>query len=290
MKIFRTVPSMQAYADKTRTQGHTLALVPTMGSLHEGHVSLIRRAKEEADHVTVTIFVNPTQFGPHEDFDSYPRSFDRDCAILADIGGVHAVFAPTESAFYPEGTDHHQVWVTCPEMTKFLCARNRSGHFEGVLTVVMKLFAACKPHIGVFGLKDIQQFILLKKMIHDLSLDIKMVGVPTAREASGLAYSSRNEYLSPDERLQARVLSKAVVLAAELIKNGETSSQTVRDLMKKTIQSAPLSRLQYAEIVDSNSLQPIEDLSSGMELIAAVAVYFGEVRLIDNALVSVPLD
>ena len=281
---------MQAYADKVRMEGHTLALVPTMGGLHEGHVSLIRRAKEEADHVTVTIFVNPTQFGPNEDFDSYPRNFDRDCAILAGIGGVHAVFAPTESAFYPGGADHHQVWVTCPEMSKFLCAQNRPGHFDGVLTVVMKLFAACKPHIGVFGLKDIQQYILLKKMIHDLSMDIKIVGVPTAREPSGLACSSRNENLLPDERLQAQVLSKAVALAAQLIESGEMSPQAVRDLMEQTIESAPLASLQYAEIVASNTLHPVEEFSPGMELIAAVAVYFGDVRLIDNALVSVPLD
>jgi len=290
MKIIKTVPTMQAYADKTRMQGRTLALVPTMGSLHEGHLSLIRHAKEEADHVIVTIFVNPTQFGPNEDFDSYPRDLDRDCELLEAMGGVHAIFAPTESSLYPLGTDRHQVWVTCPEMSKYLCAKNRPGHFDGVLTVVMKLFAACKPHVGVFGLKDIQQYILLKKMIYDLSMDIRIVGAPTVREPSGLAYSSRNEYLLPDERLQAQVLSKAVKLACEFIEHGEVSAQAVRDLMERIIRSAPLAKLQYAEIVATDTLHPVEEFTQGMDLIVAVAVYFRNVRLIDNALASVPLE
>ncbi|MCY4159590.1 MAG: pantoate--beta-alanine ligase [Bacteroidetes bacterium] len=290
MEIIKTVTEMQAYADQKRAEGRILGLVPTMGGLHEGHLSLVKLAKEEADHVTVTIFVNPTQFGPNEDYETYPRGLERDCRLLETIGGVSAVFAPDEASFYPGGADQQRVWVVCPEMSKYLCGKDRPGHFRGVLTVVLKLFAACKPHVSVFGLKDIQQYILLKRMIHDLSLNIRIVGGSIVREPSGLAFSSRNENLSSNERSQAQVLSKAVIAAADMIELGEKSLERLTALMMNTIQSASLAKLQYAEIVDANTLHPVEKLIPGARVIAAVAVYFGDVRLIDNAIADVPVE
>ena len=290
MEIIKTVAHMQAYSDQKRAEGGILGLVPTMGGLHKGHLSLVEHAKEEADHVIVSIFVNPTQFSPGEDFETYPRNFDRDYTLLREIGGVDAVFAPSEETLYPEGIDQQEVWLTCAEMTRHLCGKYRLGHFEGVLTVVMKLFAACKPHISVFGLKDIQQYVLLKKMVQDLSLGIKIIGAPTVRESNGLACSSRNEHLSAEERIQAEVLSRAVTMAKNRIQSGEGSPASVTALMKDVIQSAPLAKLQYAEIVALHSLHPMKQFTPGIQVIAAVAVYFREVRLIDNAVACVPME
>lgn len=288
MKIIRTVSEMQAHADQRRMGGRVLALVPTMGSLHEGHLSLVRRAKAEADHVTVSIFVNPTQFGPNEDFEAYPRNFQRDCGLLEEIGGVNTIFAPNEATLYPEGSDQQRVWVTCPEMSQQLCGKYRPGHFRGVLTVVMKLFAACKPHIGVFGLKDIQQYILLKQMIQDFALDIKVVGGEIVRESNGLAYSSRNEYLTADERSQSGVISRAINSATRMIEDGEESPMVVTSSIQEMIHSVPQAKLQYAEIVTASKLEPVEQFMPGMQVIVAVAVYFRHIRLIDNAFALVP--
>lgn len=288
MKIIRTVPEMQVYAEMQRMHGHKLALVPTMGSLHKGHLSLVKRAQVEADHVTVSIFVNPTQFGPSEDFEAYPRDFQRDCALLEELGGVSAVFAPSEATLYPAGSDQQRVWITCPEMSSQLCGKYRSGHFRGVLTVVMKLFAACNPHIGVFGLKDIQQFVLLKKMIGDLSLNIKIIGGDTVREANGLAYSSRNEYLTAEERHQAGIISEAIYSAVQMIEAGEKNLETVTGKIHEMIGSVQQANLQYAEIVTAGTLQPIEQFMPGMQVIVALAVYFRQIRLIDNAFALVP--
>jgi len=288
MKIIKIVEEMQAYADQKRAEGRVLALVPTMGGLHAGHLSLVRRAKEEADHITVTIFVNPTQFGPNEDFEAYPRGLEQDCKLLETVGGVNAVFAPDEINLYPEGTDQQRVWVTCPEMSKHLCGKYRPDHFRGVLTVVLKLFAICKPHISIFGLKDIQQYMLLKRMIQDLSLDVKIIGGQTIRESNGLAYSSRNENLSSDERTQAQILSTVVIAAASMIKDGERNPENVIIWMKNKIRTASLAKLQYVEIVDTNTLHPVERFIPGVQVIVAVSVYFRDVRLIDNAITRVP--
>lgn len=280
---------MQAHADQQRMEGRTLVLVPTMGSLHAGHLSLVRRAKAEADHVTVSIFVNPTQFGPNEDFEAYPRNFQRDCELLEEVGGVSTIFAPDEAALYPEGADQQRAWVTCPEMSRQLCGKYRPGHFEGVLTVVMKLFAACKPHIGVFGLKDIQQYILLKQMIRDLALDIKVIGGEIIRESNGLAYSSRNEYLTADERSQASVISKAINSATRMIEDGVENPMAVIGLIQEMIHSVPQAKLQYAEIVTASKLEPVGQFTPGLQVIVAVAVYFRHIRLIDNAFALVPV-
>ena len=279
---------MQAHVDQKRVQGHVIALVPTMGSLHEGHLSLVRRAKAEADYVIVSIFVNPAQFGPNEDFADYPRDFEADCRLLEEVDGVGAVFVPDESTLYPEGVDQQRVWVTCPEMTVHLCGKYRPGHFEGVLTVVMKLFAACKPHIAVFGLKDIQQYILLQQLLQDLALDIRLVGEPIVRESSGLAHSSRNEYLAIHERRQAPILFRAVSMAAKMIEGGERAPISVTNLIRRVVSSAPNAKLQYAELVTASRLQPVEHLMPGERVIVGVAVYFRDIRLIDNAIVVVP--
>ena len=288
MDVIKTVREMRVYADKQRAEGRTLALVPTMGYLHEGHLSLVQRAKTEADHVIVSIFVNPTQFGPNEDFAAYPRDFETDCRLLEEIGGVDAVFAPEASALYPEGAGAQRVWVICPELSEHLCGKYRPEHFKGVLTVVLKLFAVCKPHISIFGLKDVQQYMLLRQLARGLLLDVRIIGEPTARESNGLAYSSRNEYLTADERSQASVLWKAVTAAAGMIEDGEDRPDTVVEEMRTIIAQAPLADLQYAEVVTGDTLQPVKELVPGIEVIVAVAVYFRCVRLIDNAFALVP--
>lgn len=290
MDIITKVSEMQAHADQKRAQGCVIALVPTMGSLHEGHISLVRRAKAEADYVIVSIFVNPTQFGPNEDFANYPRNFEADCRLLEEIGGVGAVFVPDELTLYPRGVEQQRVWITCPEMTSHLCGKHRPGHFRGVLTVVMKLFAACKPHVTVFGLKDIQQYILLRQLIQDLALDIRLVGEPIVREPSGLAYSSRNEYLNVEERKRAAVLSRAVAMAIKMIEGGEEDPISVTDAIRRVISGAPDAKLQYAEIVTVSTLQPVKTLKSGERVVVGIAVYFRDIRLIDNAIVVVPVE
>ena len=279
---------MQSHADQWRAEGRVLGLIPTMGGLHDGHVSLIRRAQAEADHVTVSIFVNPTQFGPNEDFEAYPRDLERDLRLLQELGGVDAVFAPDQDSLYPEGPNQQRIWVSCPELSEHLCGKYRPGHFQGVLTVVMKLLAACKPHICVFGLKDVQQYILLKQMVQDLSIDVRLIGGATARDSNGLAHSTRNEYLTVEERKQAQVLSKAITAAVELIESGEQNSIAIVTSMHEILGTSSLAVVQYAEIVTASTLQPMEQLTSGMEVIVAIAVYFRKVRLIDNAFVLVP--
>ena len=279
---------MQAYAEELRGNGRRLVLVPTMGALHDGHLALVRRACSEGDHVTVSIFVNPTQFSANEDLASYPRDLEADCAALTSVGGVDAVFAPEIGALYPSGSETQAIWVVSPEMTKHLCGHSRPWHFRGVLTVVLKLFACCKPHAAVFGLKDAQQFYLLKRMSYDLNLGIHVVGVPTVREADGLAMSSRNSYLKSAERTQAVVLSRAVTRARAVIEEGEQRGARIVAEMANIVAQAPLATLQYAEVVGTDTLSPVEDLVPGSQVLAAVAAYFGRARLIDNAIVKVP--
>ena len=203
MELFRTVDAMQAHADATRATGQTLALVPTLGALHDGHLALVRTALEEADHVTVSIFVNLTQFGPNEDYDGYPRDLEGDREKLETLG-VDALFAPSVEEMYPYVDDAALpgplAWVSVDRLDEHLCGAHREGHFRGVTTVVTKLFNACKPDIGVFGKKDAQQYVILRRIVEALLFDIEIVGVPTVREPDGLAQSSRNEYLGPDER------------------------------------------------------------------------------------------
>ena len=291
MDLIRTVDGMQAHADAARSKGQTLALVPTLGALHEGHLALVRRALKEADHVTVSVFVNPTQFGPDEDYDEYPRDLEGDRDKLEALG-VDALFAPSVGEMYPYANDEALPgplsWVEVEHLDQHLCGAYREGHFRGVTTVVTKLFHACKPDIGVFGKKDAQQYVILKHLVEDLLLDIDIVGVPTVREADGLAQSSRNAYLSEEEREQATVLYDAVSAAQEAIEGGEQDAEAVVRAMDNILATAPDGEVEYAEVVDAHTLQPVEHLAPGQDVLAAVAVYFGETRLIDNAFVQVP--
>ena len=291
MELIRTVDAMQAHADAARADGKTLALVPTLGALHDGHLALVRTALEEADHVTVSVFVNPTQFGPDEDFDDYPRDLEGDREKLEALG-VDALFAPTVDEMYPFVDDDAfpgpLAWVSVEQLDEHLCGAYRDGHFRGVTTVVTKLFHACKPDLGVFGKKDAQQYVILKRLVEDLLFDIDIVGVPTVREDDGLAQSSRNDYLDPDERAQATVLYEAVTAAEEAIDGGEQEAQAVVRAMENALAAAPDAEVEYADVVDAHTLQPVERLTPGQEVLAAVAVYFGDTRLIDNAFVQVP--
>lgn len=288
MDLIRTVEEMQALADDRRAAGKTLALVPTMGALHDGHLALARAAREHGDHLTVSIFVNPTQFAPGEDFERYPRTLEHDLAVLETLGGVDAVFAPSVEAMYPGGQAAQQVWLDVEGLDAHLCGPHRPGHFRGVVTVVAKLFLSCKPHVALFGLKDAQQFVILRRLVRNLLFGIKVVGVPTVREPDGLALSSRNAYLSPDERAQAVVLSQAVSAAQQRIDQGEQRAEGVVETMLAVLAQAPDARVQYAEVVSVETLQPVAQIAPGQAVLAAVAVFFGTTRLIDNAFVRAP--
>jgi pantoate--beta-alanine ligase len=290
MDRITTVDAMQRFADRTRSSGETIALVPTMGALHAGHLALVREAVDRADRVVVSIFVNPTQFGPDEDYEAYPRDLDDDEARLRELG-VDAVFAPSVEEMYPNAGgsfDDPITWVTVDRLTDHLCGAYRDGHFRGVTTVVAKLLNACKPHVAVFGTKDAQQLVIIRRMVEDLLMDVDIVGVETVREPDGLAASSRNAYLSDDERRQARVLSEAVEAAKARIFGGEQEAEPVVEAMQQALAAAPDGEVQYAEVVDARTLQPVDSIAPGTEVIAAVAVFFGDTRLIDNAFISVP--
>ncbi|PAP77948.1 pantoate--beta-alanine ligase [Rubrivirga marina] len=291
--VHRTIEAMQAEADAARAAGRRLVLVPTMGALHDGHLALVREARQRAGgdgHVTVSVFVNPTQFGPGEDFEAYPRTLDADLDALAEAGGVDAVFAPSAGVMYPFGLPP---WVTVSvrDLDRHLCGATRPGHFEGVTTVVTKLFLACRPHLAVFGQKDAQQLAILRRMTAELGFGVELVGHPIVREPDGLALSSRNRYLSDEERAQAVVLSQALRAAEAAVELGERDAAAIRGTMEAQVAAAPLARLQYAEVVDADALQPVDTLSperpSGGRYLAALAVYFGDTRLIDNTTLMV---
>ena len=295
MEIIKTVHEMQQHADAMRCAGKKLALVPTMGALHNGHLTLASEAGKAADHVTVSIFVNPTQFGPSEDFGSYPRTVEKDLEKLESVGCVDAVFIPDVDAMYPrsgvvkgEGWQNGQkTWVRIEELDKHLCGAYREGHFLGVTTVVTKLFNACRPHIGVFGLKDAQQFLILRRMVEDLNMGIKMLGVPTVREADGLAASSRNVYLTPTQRRQAPALQAGLQQGKKAIEAGEYDAAVVKNGIYDHITTQTEGDVQYIEIVDIDTIQPVADIGDHREVLIALAVFFGKTRLIDNVFVPV---
>lgn len=291
MELIRTVDDMQAHADEVHAGGHTLGLVPTLGALHEGHLALVRRGLEEAEHVTVSVFVNPTQFGPDEDYDAYPRDLEGDREKLEALG-VDALFVPSVQEMYPyvddEALPGPLAWVEVDHLDEHLCGAHREGHFRGVTTIVTKLFHVCKPDVAVFGKKDAQQYVILQHLAEDLLIDVEVVGVPTVREADGLAQSSRNAYLDPEQRKQASVLYEAVTAARAVIEGGEQDAKAVVRAMDSALADAPDAEVEYAEVVDAHTLQPVEHLVAGQDILAAVAVYFGETRLIDNTFVQVP--
>jgi pantoate--beta-alanine ligase len=284
---------MQAEADRARCAGRRLALVPTMGALHEGHLALVRAARGHvgADgHVTVSIFVNPTQFGPGEDFDAYPRTLDADREKLLASGAADVVFAPEAAEVYPFGLPSLTT-VQVAELGRHLCGASRPGHFDGVTSVVTRLFLACRPHAAVFGEKDAQQLAILRRMTREFGFGVEIVGHPIVRETDGLALSSRNRYLSPEARAQATVLSRALFAVGHAAGQGERSAGALRALMREQVERAPLARVDYAEVVDADTLHPAETLApdgaSGGRYLAALAVFIGETRLIDNTTLRV---
>ncbi len=286
MRVIGSVSEMRSLAARLKSEGRRVALVPTMGALHPGHLSLVNLARQHADAILASIFVNPSQFGPGEDYGRYPRDLGSDLEKLAREG-VEAVFAPSVDDMYPDGVAAATVQVVPGALTRHLCGPFRPGHFEGVATVVAKLFNTCLPDVAIFGRKDAQQFVILRRMVRDLNFGIEIVGAETVREPDGLALSSRNTYLTHDERKQANVLYGAVIAAEQLLRKGEQDPGAVVHAMTECVSRSSLARLQYAELVDSESLEPVGSLEHGVEVIAALAVYFGDTRLIDNAFVRV---
>jgi len=280
IRVIEQVRAMQAWADKVRREGKRIGLVPTMGCLHEGHLSLIRLARKRTDVVVVSIFVNPTQFGPTEDFEKYPRTFDRDRELVEQAGG-EIIFAPGVEEMYPPGFDTS---VTVARLTKGLCGASRPGHFRGVTTVVTKLLCAAKPHVAVFGQKDFQQAAVIRRMVRDLNLDVEIVTAPIVREADGLAMSSRNAYLSPKERRDARVLFQSLEKAEKMVRDGEREASEIIAAMKTEIEAKPAARIDYVAVVDAETLEPVTHLKG--RALVALAVWIGKTRLIDNVVLE----
>ena len=278
MKIIRDIDEMQAASRAARIGGLSIGFVPTMGALHEGHLSLVRRARTHATLIVVSIFVNPLQFGPSEDFARYPRDLEADCALL-EPEGVEIVFAPTTEQMYP--TEATTV-VYVEGLSERLDGRSRPGHFRGVSTVVAKLFHIVEPDCAVFGQKDAAQVAVLCRMVRDLNMPIDLVVAPIARDADGLALSSRNAYLSPEERRQGLVLYRALQRVEELAKSGETNSERLRSGALYVLADEPAAVLDYLEFVDPDTLLPVSSVAQGA--LVAVAANFGNTRLIDNVL------
>ncbi len=283
MEVVESVEALQAWADATRAAGERIALVPTMGALHEGHLSLVDLARRRADRVVVSIFVNPTQFGPGEDLDRYPRTLEADLEACR-ARGVDVVFAPSAQAMYPAGA---QTWVEVTELSRPLCGAGRPGHFLGVTTVVSKLLLAAKPHVAVFGEKDFQQLAVIRRLVRDLGFDVQIAGAPIAREGDGVARSSRNRNLSPEARRQAPALVHALQVAERCVRDGVLKTREILERVRRELATAGLAWVEYAELRDPDSLEPVRGELSGPTLLA-LAVHFpacqaGEsVRLIDN--------
>ena len=276
MNIVKTIAEVRNEVKNWRKQGLSVGLVPTMGYLHEGHKSLIDRACKENDKVVVSVFVNPTQFGPGEDLATYPRDIQRDAALCEDAGAA-LIFNPEPEEMY---FDDFHTYVTMESLSDELCGKTRPIHFRGVCTVVSKLFHIVAPDRAYFGQKDAQQLAIIKRMVRDLNFDIEIVGCPIVREADGLAKSSRNTYLNPEERKAALVLSKAVGLGQELIQKGERNADVIVEKMKQLIEEEPLAKIDYVQAVDAISIQPVAEIKG--TVLVAMAVYIGKTRLIDN--------
>ncbi len=267
---------MQERALGIKSESKTISCVPTMGFLHEGHLSLIRAARPAADILVVTIFVNPTQFGPSEDLDSYPRDLERDLALCRQEG-ADIVFTPAAADIYPEG---YSTYIEETDLSRGLCGATRPGHFRGVATVVAKLFNIVQPDIAFFGRKDYQQLSVIRKMVKDLNIPVRIIGCPIVREDDGLAMSSRNKNLNPAERQEALCLRRALLKAEELVGGGERAAAVVREAMIELIEKEPSARIDYIEIRDGKTLEPVDQV--GEDTLIALAVFIGETRLIDN--------
>ncbi len=276
MKVVTSVAGMKALARRWRKDGRTIGLVPTMGYLHEGHLSLVRESKKRADVTVVSIFVNPTQFGPNEDFKKYPRDLAKDSAYL-EKGGVDCLFRPDAAEIYPPG---YRTYVRVEGLEDRLCGRSRPGHFRGVATVVLKLFDIVGPDLAFFGAKDAQQVLIIRRMAADLNLDVEVVTCPLVREADGLALSSRNAYLSAEERTAALSLSTGLRWAEKAVRAGERDAGRLVAGIRSVLEAEPLARVDYVEAVDPETLEPVAEVRG--EVLIALAAYFGTTRLIDN--------
>ncbi len=277
MKTVKTISEVRAFVDEKRRAGNRIGFVPTMGFLHEGHASLMKAAKAKCDVVIVSIFVNPTQFGPGEDLETYPRDLLRDQNTCEAVG-VDLIFAPEASEMYPEG---YSTYVDCEgEITKQLCGASRPTHFKGVTSVVAKLFNIVQPDFAFFGQKDAQQIAVIEKMVRDLNMTVKIVPCPIVRESDGLAMSSRNTYLSDEQRKEALVLSQSLEIAKNKIQNGERDANKIKSAIMDHIQSSPLAEIDYVSLVNVKTLLPLVVIED--EFLIALAVKFGKTRLIDN--------
>ncbi|HBF10313.1 pantoate--beta-alanine ligase [Thermotoga neapolitana] len=280
MRIIETIEEMKKFSEEMREKKKTIGFVPTMGYLHEGHLSLVRRARAENDVVVVSIFVNPTQFGPNEDYERYPRDFERDRKLL-ERENVDCVFHPSVEEMYPPD---FSTFVEETKLSKPLCGRSRPGHFRGVCTVVTKLFNIVKPHRAYFGQKDAQQFRVLRRMVRDLNMDVEMIECPIVREPDGLAMSSRNVYLTPEERKQALALYQSLKIAENLFLNGERDAVKIKEAMINHLSRFDRVKIDYVEIVDEETLEPVEKIDR--KVIVAVAAWVGKARLIDNTILG----
>ena len=282
MEIVRKLNRMRSLARQGRREGKTIGLVPTMGCFHEGHLSLMRRSREMADMMVVSVLVNPTQFGSDEDYEKYPRDIVRD-AELASHEEADYLFVPEVEEMYPQP---FYAYVNVSSLSKVLCGAHRAGHFRGVATVVMKLLHIVAPHFAFFGFKDAQQSVLIETMVRDLNMDVEMVVCPTVREADGLAMGSRNMYLSKEERQSATSLYRALQAAEELFQEGERDASVLRDKMREVMEAASYTRADYAEISHLRTLEALERIDH--EALASVAAFVGSTRLIDNLLLKEP--
>ncbi len=284
MKIIKTAREMQEFSDSLRREEKEIAFVPTMGYLHEGHLDLMREGKKRGDCLVISIYVNPAQFAPGEDLEKYPRDFERDERLARDVG-VDVIFYPSDREIYPDG---FQTYVDVEKVSNNLCGLSRPLFFRGVATVCNKLFNIVKPHVTVFGKKDFQQLVVIKRMVADLNMDIEVVGMPTTRESDGLAMSSRNAYLKEVERGSALSLSRSLKLAKELYEEGERRASVIIEKVEKYIGSHPYTKIDYVKICDTETMEDVETLEN--ESVLALAVWVGFPRLIDNYVLGEPLN
>ena len=281
MAVVRDPDRLQALMNKARRKGLRIGFVPTMGYLHKGHASLIRAAREQSDIVVLSIFVNPTQFGPDEDLDKYPRDMERDERI-AMAEGVDYIYYPEPDTMYDSG---YQTYVTVEKISRLYCGESRPVHFRGVATVCTKLFNIVLPHKAFFGRKDYQQCALIKRMVKDLNMNLEIVVMPTVREDDGLAKSSRNAYLEPEQRKQAPCLREALLIAGDMAAAGETDAKKIVAAMSRHIESKPAARIDYVSVADTETLEELDTITG--RAVALLAVFFGQTRLIDNKVLNV---
>jgi len=284
MKIISSIREMQVFSESARNSGQKISFVPTMGYFHDGHLSLMREGRQRADCLAISIYVNPTQFGPSEDFEKYPRDFERDKGLAEGVG-VDVIFYPEDKEMYPE---HYQTYVNVDNVTQNLCGMSRPGHFRGVTTVCAKLFNIVKPHSAIFGKKDFQQLVAIKRMVIDLNMDLDIIGMPIVREPDGLAMSSRNVYLKTDEREGALSLSRSLNIAKEMYDRGERDVAAILAQVRKYIERHPHTNIDYAKICDTTTLKDIGHIEG--ESVLALAVKINKTRLLDNYVFGNRLD